>query len=238
MHRKLNFAAGAALALLALGHSAKAQTILSSNFNTQTSVNGATSFTGIVWSAVNGLSPSSSIALSSGSTVQRNGNTANLTSLAVAHNIDTAGPFSLTVSLGVDATHEVSLSGLSYNYQFISGAGIFQAHEHPNSGIFTLNVLDSLNESLGTASVGPLGTSNVASNSGSSTITFGTPVLLSSGQTYSLVLQVSSNSTLGNNVSVDNFAYEGTVSDVPEPSPAILSIFGLAGIVAFRRRRK
>ena len=239
----------AAVLLGLAGYSAEGGSILSSDFNVQTSVQGTNEFTGIVWLSDAAISPVNSVYVSdknNDAIVQRNGASANTSRLAVSHNIDSAGPVAFIVGVLIDSSHDVSLSSLSFDYQFINGNGLDQTLAHPDSGIFTFGITDaSTGMTLGVASVGPLGTSSVISNSGSATITLGTPATLLHDGAYYLGLQVSSNATLGNNIAVDNFNFQGVSSvytppsSVPEPSTfALLGLGGIGLVVRTLRRRR
>lgn len=224
--------------------SANATTLLSSDFNSQTSTDGASAFTGISWSNV-GLTAASSLDLSAGAAVQRDGAIANLSSLAVARNIDTAGPWYVDIDITTDTGNNVLLDSLTFDYYFINNGGIAQSSAHANSGVFTLSILDASNTVLNSAQVGPMGTSDPASNQGAGVmISFGSSVLLQNNTNYTLRFTASSQSSLGNNVAVDNFSFSGSlspVSTVSVPEPASVSLLlaglGLIGTVARRRRQ-
>lgn len=221
---------------LAVAH-AHADVILTSDFNAHGSTDGATSFTGISWST-NGVSdPGSSIALSASATVQTAGATENPDRLAVDRNIDTAGPWTIDIAFTA-TTDGLTLEDLIFDYEFISGGGTNQVAAHPDSGIVDVSILDASLSSLSTIQVGPLGTSDASSNSGTGIVADFADVALANGSDYTLRFTVSSNADSGNNMAVDNFVLNGAIVSGPSiPTPAALPA-GLAmlGLVLARRR--
>ncbi|MCO6044660.1 LamG domain-containing protein [Aeoliella sp. ICT_H6.2] len=214
-------------AMLSTGQSASALEVLSSNFDAHGSIDGATEFTGITWTT-NGVSdPGSTIALSSPATVQTGGAAANLDRLAVAQNIDTAGPWN--IDLTFDATSPgIQLDYLQFDYQFISGGGANQLGAHPDSGIVDVSILDSGLNELSAVQIGPLGTADAASNVGVGIVADFPNVSLTSGSTYTLRFNVSSNATSGNNFALDNLSLN---APDPELSLVVNTNTGIAQIV-------
>jgi hypothetical protein len=116
--------------------------VLSSNFNNHGSPDGASVFTGIVWS-ISGISdPGNAIPLSPDAQVQTSGSPDNLDRLAVAWNIDTQGPWYIDIPLEVEVS-SLTLSSFQFDYRFINGGGSNQVNPHPGSGVFTASILRS-----------------------------------------------------------------------------------------------
>ena len=213
-----------------------ADAVLTSNFDLHNSTDGATSFTGISW-ATNGVTdPGSTIALTSGNAtvakVQRGGATvSNNSRLAVEYNIDTQVSWTMDITFDA-ATAGLTLEDMSFDYQFITGSGGNQGTAHLNSGVIDVSILDGSLSQLSTVNVGPLGTSDAASNSGTGILADFADVALTNGQTYTLRFTVSSNATAGNNIAIDNLSLNGV------PEPATMSLLALGGIAMLRRRKK
>lgn len=99
---------------------------------------------------------------------------------------------------------------------------------HPGSAIFTLSSIDGANAPSTLGSIGPLGTSNAASNVGSVDLVLSNPGTLTSAGNCKLRFTASSSVGLGNNLAVDSFVFLGKVTAVPEPQTRALTMAGLA----------
>ncbi|QDU58705.1 PEP-CTERM sorting domain-containing protein [Aeoliella mucimassa] len=196
------------------GQPAQALEVLSSNFDAHGSTDGASAFTGINWTTNGVSSPGSTIPLSVGA-VQTDGAAENVDRLAVAYNIDTQGPWYIDLSFQA-TTPGVILDYLKFDYQFISGGGGNQGGAHNNSGIVDVTIFDGSMNSLSTAQIGPLGTTDAASNIGSNVIVDFDNVSLTNGSTYTARFEVSSNATAGNNFALDNLSL-----NAPDPLLAL-----------------
>ena len=230
--------AAAAVAFSPLSAQATATTLLSSTFDSQSTSNGASSFSGIAWDVANGLTAQSTLTLSSGATAQRGGLSSNTSRLAVARNIDTAGPWSVDIPVTVNVGQVVTLSELTFDYQFINFQGAAQANAHPGSGIFTLSLIDGANAPSMLGSIGPVGTANASSNVGNVDLVLSNPGTLTTAGNYTLRFTASSSVSVGNNVAVDNFVFLGTVTAVPEPQAWALMLAGLSAVAVAVRRRQ
>ncbi len=185
-------------------------TILASDFNAHGSPDGATSFSGISWSS-NGVDSSKiATSLSPDAFVQQSGAPQNKDRLAVARNIDRAGPWTITIS--VEPTKDLVLQDMTFDYQFISNGGVNQLNAHPDSGVVEVSILDTNLSTLSTVQIGPLGTNDRASNLGTDIVADFEDVALTHNELYFLSFTASSNSTVGNNMSVDNFSVNGSIS--------------------------
>jgi len=72
---------------------------------------------------------------------------------------------------------------------------------------------------------------NSASTSGIETITFDTPLILTSGESYEVVI-LAEGVGPGNNTGLDGLTLNGVF-----PEPASLAMMGLGGLMMLRRRR-
>lgn len=199
-----------AFSIISFAHAASAQTaILSSNFDAHGSADGAPAFSGISWS-MNGAYPFGPglIFLSPGASVQQGGAAENQDRLAVDQNIDNEGPWTLEIPF-VATVKGLILDNVTFDYQFISNGGANQIHAHPDSGVVSVRISDANLTSLSEIEIGPLGTDDSASNSGTGVVVDFPDILLQSGEPYVLEFTVSSATTTGNNMSVDNLALNG-----------------------------
>ena len=227
----INSLLGFSLVVLASTH-VHGAAILSSNFDAHGSTDGSTSFTGINW-ITNGVStPGSTVAIMPGM-VQTNGSLDNLNRLAVDRNIDTAGLWEIDIAFTA-LVSGITLEDVTFDYQFISGNGSNQAAAHPDSGVVQVVLLNgAANHGFTGRQIGPLGTSDPASNSGTDVLADFNDFTLTNGDDYILRFQVSSNANSGNNFALDNFSLNGSI--IPEPSSAAL--LGLGGLALLLRRR-
>lgn len=213
---KLSFVACLIACLVALGVPSVARaahtttTILSSDFNAHGSPDGAMSFSGISWFKNGVYSPENTILLSPMAFVQESGAVQNRDRLAVERNIDRAGPWTINVSF-MSTVEDLVLDNLTFDYQFISGGGVNQINAHSGSGMVEVSILDANYSTLSTVQIGPLGTSDRDSNSGTGIVADFADVVLTNGEMYTLRFTASSNATIGNNMSVDNFSLNGSI---------------------------
>lgn len=184
--------------------------ILSADFNAHGSPDGATSFSGISWFTNGVYSLGNSILLSPEAFVQQSGAAQNGDRLAVERNIDRAGSWTIDIPF-ISTVELLGLENFTFDYQFISAGGVNQINPHPGSGVVEVSILDANYSVLSTVQIGPLGNSDRASNSGTNIVADFDDVLLMSGTLYALRFTVSSNSTVGNNMSVDNFSLNGSI---------------------------
>ncbi|WP_411846864.1 sulfatase-like hydrolase/transferase [Roseibacillus persicicus] len=185
--------------------------VLSSDFNGHGSVDGAGQFTGIIWQTDGVSTPSSTLTLSVDAEVQTDGASANVNRIAVDRNIDKQGPWS--VDIGFTASQNLTLSDLTFDYEFISGAGNLQGNAHPGSGIVTVSLLDgSASTTLTTVTLPALGAETAANNSGTGIVADFPDYNLTTGSSYVLRFHVTSSVTLGNNFSFDNLSLNKSVA--------------------------
>ncbi|NEQ99859.1 MAG: hypothetical protein F6K30_24695 [Cyanothece sp. SIO2G6] len=187
-------------------------TILSSNFNAHGSPDGATSFSGISW-ATNGVYiPVTTITLSPDAVVQQNGSAQNSDRLAVQHNIDTEGSWTIGIPF-VSVVDGVVIQDLTFDYQFINSGGVNQRNPHPDSGLVDVAILDTSFAVLAEVQLGPLGTNDRDSNQGTGIVADLDDVELKNGAMYLLGFSVASDSTVGNNMSIDNLVLHGSIGN-------------------------
>ncbi len=184
--------------------------ILFSDFNAHGSRDGATSFSGISW-LTNGVNEKGiTTSLSPGASVQQSGARQNKDRLAVDRNIDREGPWTWAVAF-TPTVEELELETLTFDYQFISNGGVNQNHSHPDSGVVKVSILDINFSTLSTVEIGPLGTSESSSNFGTGLVADFPDVTLTKGKTYILWFTASSQSSVGNNMSIDNLSLNGSI---------------------------
>lgn len=185
--------------------------ILSSNFDAHRSPDGATSFSGISWSTNGVHIPVTRFSLSPGAFVQQSGAAQNNDRLAVERNIDTEGPWTISIPF-VSMTKGLVLKDLTFDYQFISSGGVNQLNAHPDSGLVDVIIVDTNFVTLTEVQLGPLGTSDRDSNLGAGIVADFDDIELVDGTMYILGFSVASNSTVGNNMAVDNLSLNGSMS--------------------------
>ena len=201
-----------AFVMPAVAHAENSTTpILSSNFDAHGSLDGATSFSGLSWLTNGVYIPVSRFSLSPGAFVQQSGTDQNNDRLAVERNIDTDGPWTISIPF-VSTTEGLVLTDLTFDYQFISSGGVNQLNAHPDSGLVDVIIVDTNFVTLTEVQLGPLGTNDRDSDLGASIIADFDDAELVNGAMYILGFSVGSDSTVGNNMSIDNLSLNGSMS--------------------------
>jgi arylsulfatase len=138
-------------------------------------------------------------------------------------NIGSEGPWSVTIPLRPTAP-ELSLTAVVIRWQHFDNAGLFQISSR--SANWTVSVTGSVSGALGSVTA-----SGVSGLSGVETLTFASPLVLSSAETYALKIRVAGTTTSGNNTSLDALSIEGSIGSTPPPpaAPFLLSIAPASG---------
>ena len=146
---------------------------------------------------------------------------------AVANNVGNGGVWFTDLSVNITGS-DVSLTTVDMDVTNFNGGGGFQSVTRPTD--FTVEVIGSVSGSLGSGT----GTGD-GIPSDSFTVTFSSPILLSSAESYDLRVTVAKTpgSPNGNNSAIDAITFNGTV--VPEPTTSTLMI-GMSGLLLLRRR--
>jgi len=139
-------------------------------------------------------------------------------------NTGNEGPWSTSLTLSLTVP-EISLADVVLDYQHFNNSGGFQTVGRKVN--WTATVTRSVSGQLDSVKV--IGTS---STFGIETITFDTPLILTSGESYEVTILAEGGDGNGNNTGLDGLTLNGVV-----PEPASLALMGLGGLMMLRRRR-
>lgn len=126
-------------------------------------------------------------------------------------NLGSEGPWSVTIPLRLTAP-VLNLTSVVFRWQHFDNAGVFQVSAR--SANWTVSVTGSVSGAIGSVTK-----SGVTGLSGVETLTFASPLVLSSAETYALKIQVAGTTTSGNNTSLDTLSIEGSIG-TPPPAPS------------------
>lgn len=138
-------------------------------------------------------------------------------------NTDNEGPWSTSITLNLTVS-TISLEDVVLDYQHFSNSGAFQTAGRLVN--WTATVTGSVSGELDSVKV-----NGTSSTSGIETIPFDTPLILTSGESYEVVI-LAEGSGPGNNTGLDGLTLNGVV-----PEPTSLAMLGLAGLTTLRRRK-
>ena len=162
-------------------------------------------------------------------------------SFAVANNTGNGGIWNFMIDFTVGAM-DLELKDFNFGWRNFGGNGNNQFALRNTT--VTIDILQGMTSAIGGQQVFVTPTVNTGNGTGSqnnppsagtqfSTIGLTGLGTLTAGTTYTFFFQASDATTVGNNFGVDEFSIHA--NPVPEPGSAI--VLGLAGLIAFRRRR-
>jgi arylsulfatase A-like enzyme len=122
-------------------------------------------------------------------------------------NIGNEGPWSITIPLQ-PTVPELNLTAVVIHWRHFDNAGLFQSASR--SANWTVSVTGSVSGAIGSVTA-----SGVSGFSGVETLTFASPLVLSSAETYALKIRVVGSNTDGNNTALDALAIEGSIGSAP-----------------------
>jgi hypothetical protein len=230
------FAVVFATGLLVVATSTQADIVLGDDF-TNVATNGGTDTATIdtAWDTVSGINaPSTSLVFVGNGEYSAVAdllfhNTAN--EIAVDYNLSNEGSWYTTIEdLTLDAgTASIDLTSLSLLFQGTTNSGGVQTNTRNLQ--LTVEVFDS-GGSLGSNTDSKNETGGAAKTTYTADLT---GITLVAGETYDIVITVSSTYSSGINASIDDLSLVGDITPIPEP--AALALMGLGGLLIVKRRR-